>query len=46
MKSFFRKQQGSTSVAAIRSNRNYIGFERDEKYFNIASERIVKELQK
>lgn len=36
---------GSTPIAAIRSNRKYIGFERDEKYFNIASNRIAKELQ-
>lgn len=32
---------GSTCVAARNTNRNYIGFELDEKYFRIASERIM-----
>ena len=31
---------GSTCVAAINTNRKYIGFELDEKYFQIAKERI------
>lgn len=31
---------GSTGVAAINTNRKYIGFELDEKYFQIAKERI------
>lgn len=31
---------GSTCVAAINTNRKYIGFELDEHYFNIAKERI------
>lgn len=31
---------GSTCVASINTNRNYIGFELDENYFNIANERI------
>lgn len=31
---------GSTCVAAINMNRRYIGFELDEKYFQIAKERI------
>lgn len=31
---------GSTCIAAINTNRHYIGFELDEKYFNIAKERI------
>lgn len=31
---------GSTGVACINTNRNFIGFELDEKYFNIAKERI------
>lgn len=31
---------GTTAVACINTNRNYIGFELDENYFNIASERI------
>lgn len=31
---------GSTGVAAVNTNRNFIGMELDEKYFNIAKERI------
>jgi len=31
---------GSTLVAAINTNRNYIGFELESKYYNIASERL------
>lgn len=31
---------GSTGVAAINTNRNFIGIELDEKYFEIAKERI------
>ena len=31
---------GSCGVAAINTNRNFIGIELDEKYFNIAKERI------
>lgn len=31
---------GTTGVACINTNRNFIGFELDEKYFNIAKERI------
>ena len=31
---------GSTAVAAINTNRQFIGFEKDEKYFNIANDRI------
>lgn len=31
---------GTTGVAAINLNRNFIGMELDEKYFNIAKERI------
>lgn len=33
---------GSTGVAAINANRNFIGIELDENYFNIAKERIEK----
>lgn len=33
---------GSTGVACINTNRNFIGIELDEKYFNIAEERIEK----
>lgn len=35
---------GSTIVAAIRSGRNYIGFERDANYFDCAQKRVEKEL--
>jgi site-specific DNA-methyltransferase (adenine-specific) len=31
---------GSTGVACVNTNRNFIGIEKDEKYFNIAVERI------
>lgn len=31
---------GSTGVASINTNRNFIGIELDENYFNIAKERI------
>lgn len=31
---------GSTGVACINTNRNFIGYELDENYFNIAKERI------
>ena len=31
---------GSTGVACVNSNRNFIGIELDERYFNIAKERI------
>ena len=33
---------GSTPVACINTNRNYIGIEKNETYFNIAKERINK----
>jgi site-specific DNA-methyltransferase (adenine-specific) len=33
---------GTTAVACIKSGRNYTGFELDERYFHIASERINK----
>ena len=32
---------GSTVLAALKSNRQFIGFEIDENYYNIAAERIV-----
>ena len=35
---------GSTGVAAINTNRQFIGFEKDENYFNIAKDRINKRL--
>jgi len=31
---------GSTAIACINTNRNYIGIEKDETYFNIANNRI------
>lgn len=33
---------GTTGVAAINTNRNFIGIERDEGYFKIAQDRIAK----
>jgi site-specific DNA-methyltransferase (adenine-specific) len=33
---------GTTAIACINSNRRYIGFERDEKYFQIAQDRVAK----
>lgn len=35
---------GSTGVACINTNRNFIGIELEEKYFNIAKERIEQSL--
>lgn len=32
---------GTTAIAAINTNRNFIGFELDETYFNLANERIL-----
>ena len=34
---------GTTAIACINTGRNFIGIEKEEKYFNIASERIRKE---
>lgn len=34
---------GSTAIACIHTNRNYIGFELDKEYFELASKRIKKE---
>lgn len=33
---------GTTAIACLNTNRNYIGFELDETYFNLANERIDK----
>lgn len=33
---------GSSAIAAINTNRNYIGFELDKKYYEIANDRIEK----
>ncbi len=35
---------GSTAIAAINTNRNFIGIEKDQKYFEIACERINNHL--
>ena len=37
---------GTTAIAAINTNRNFIGFELDETYFDIANERIEKSLER
>lgn len=37
---------GSTGIACLKTNRKFIGIELDENYFNIAKERIEKELSK
>ena len=34
----------TTAIAAINTNRNFIGFELDETYFNLANQRITKHL--
>ena len=39
----FTMGSGSTGVAAKNTNRNFIGIEQDENYFNISKERINKE---
>ena len=36
---------GSTGIACIKNNRNFIGIEIDENYFNIAKERIEHRLE-
>ena len=38
----FTMGSGSTGVACVNTNRNFIGIELDETYFNIAKERIEK----
>ena len=35
---------GTTAIACINTNRNYIGFEQDKHYCDIANERIRKAL--
>ena len=37
---------GSTLLACINTGRNYVGFEIDEKYYEIAKERINNHLHK
>ena len=38
----FTMGSGSTGVAAKNLNRNFIGIEQDQKYFNIAKNRIYE----
>jgi len=38
----FTMGSGTTGVACVNTNRNFIGIELDETYFNIAEERIEK----
>jgi DNA modification methylase len=33
---------GSTAIACLRTNRRFVGFEKEEKYYQLASERIKK----
>ena len=40
----FTMGSGSTGVAAKNTNRNFIGIEQDEKYFNIAKNRIMSQI--
>lgn len=35
---------GTTAIACVRTKRNFIGFELEKKYFDIANERIKKEI--
>lgn len=42
----FTMGSGSTGVACVNTNRNFIGIELDEKYFNIAKERISESVEK
>lgn len=35
---------GTTAIAAINTNRNYIGFEMDENYFNLSNQRIEQHI--
>ena len=37
---------GSTGIACVNTNRNFIGMELDENYFEIAKERIDKAIEK
>ena len=36
---------GSTGIACIETNRNFIGIEKDKKYYNIAKERMNNEIK-
>jgi site-specific DNA-methyltransferase (adenine-specific) len=37
---------GSTGVACVNTNRNFIGIEFDENYFNIAKERVENAVER
>ena len=41
----FTMGSGTTGIAAINTNRNFIGIEKDENYFNIAEKRIKETKQ-
>jgi site-specific DNA-methyltransferase (adenine-specific) len=41
----FAMGSGSTGIACLNLNRRFIGIEQDEKYFDIASDRLNKTLQ-
>lgn len=36
---------GTTGVGCVKTNRNFIGFEIDKEYFELAQNRIKKEIQ-
>ena len=40
LRQYMRIMLSSTGVACVNTNRNFIGIELDENYFNIAKERI------
>jgi len=37
---------GTTGVACVRNNRNFVGMESDKKYFDVCQKRITAELDK
>ena len=37
---------GTTAIACINTNRNFVGIEKDEHYFNLANERLKNTIQK
>ena len=41
----FTMGSGTTAVACINTNRNFIGFELDKYYFNIAKNRIAEHIK-
>ena len=41
----FTMGSGSTGVACVNTNRNFIGIEMDDNYFNIATKRIEEAQQ-